>query len=81
MVVAVNRKSPWPAAVTVNHLKGDADPNLSATLAQVFVAARILHPVAYIGNIAATAEGDATRSRQVNKKGWARQDRLERRER
>ena len=42
----------FTAAVAVNQLKGDADPALSATLAQVFVAARIVHPIAYIANIA-----------------------------
>jgi uncharacterized MAPEG superfamily protein len=42
----------FSAAVLVNHVKGDADPTLSATLAQVFIAARIVHPIAYIANIA-----------------------------
>ena len=43
----------FACAVFVNHLKGDADPGLSATLAQVFVLARVVHPAAYIGGIAA----------------------------
>ena len=42
----------FTAAVMVNHLKGDADAGLSATLAQVYVVARVVHPAAYIGGIA-----------------------------
>ena len=42
----------FTAAVLVNHLKGDADAALSATLAQVYIVARVVHPVAYVANIA-----------------------------
>lgn len=41
----------FTAAVTVNHLKGDADPGTSAMLAQGFVAARVLHGVLYVANL------------------------------
>ncbi len=42
----------FTAAVLVNHVKGDADPGRSAMLAQVFIAARVVHGGAYIANIA-----------------------------
>jgi uncharacterized MAPEG superfamily protein len=42
----------FTAAVTINHLKGDADAGLSATLAQVYLVGRVIQPAAYIGNIA-----------------------------
>ena len=42
----------FTAAVLVNHLKGDADAALSAILAQVYIVARVVHPAAYVANIA-----------------------------
>ena len=42
----------FTAAILVNHVRGDADPDRSAMLAQVFIAARIVQSGAYIGNIA-----------------------------
>ncbi len=42
----------FTAAVLVNHVKGDADPDSSALAAQIFIVARIAHGGAYIANIA-----------------------------
>jgi len=41
----------FTAAVTVNHLRPDADPETSAILAQVFVGARVLHGGFYLADI------------------------------
>lgn len=40
----------FTAAVVVAHL-ADADPGRSATAAEVFIGARVLHPIFYLANI------------------------------
>ena len=59
---AASQSNAWEAlivfavAVLVNHANG-GDPGTSATLSMVWVAARILHPIAYIADLAPVRSG------------------------